>query len=447
MDSMPRASDRSLKAIQRAAPILDDIAKRTKLLDTLQWPKRVEEQFFAESARKLPVVTYAVDRDAAQTAIRDLRALIKELDRQDPVQQWLARIADSYADGNRLLLAAGTREFHAISTEVYGGPRSLFDADTTNLDLAEHLKKRMSGEREEAPPSPSAPDETPRRGASNARAPHNDDDEPLDARAFARALEEQANAMNMPIKVVVDDDLCSRVVAGRERVRVREGATFRRSDVLGVFVHEIETHALTAQNGAAQPHLPFLAKGGPRSTRTQEGLAVFAEFDVRTLTVPRMRGISLMVRMVAAAEDGASFLDLYRMRREQGLSERNAFSSAMRVCRGGLVEGGAPFTKDASYLAGFTEVYSFLQLAARGGARDIALLLIAGRIALEDLSVLDELRRRDILKPPAHVPRWLAAWDRLLPVFAFTSFLGEINLRQVARKHRDILARIEDDVS
>jgi uncharacterized protein (TIGR02421 family) len=443
MDPMTRASDRSLKAIQRAAPVLDDIAKRTKLLDTLQWPKRVEEQFFAESARKLPVVEYAVDRGAAQTAIRDLRALIRELDQQDPVQQWLARIADSYADGNRLLLAAGTKEFHAISTEVYGGPRSLFDADTTNLDLAEHLKKRMSGEREEAPPPPSTPGETPRRGASKA-GDDNDSDEPLDAQAFARALEEQANAINMPIKVVVDDDLCSRVIAGRERVRVREGAKFRRSDVLGVFVHEIETHALTAQNGAAQPLLPFLAKGGPRSTRTQEGLAVFAEFDVRSLTVPRMRGISLMVRMVAAAEDGASFLDLYRMRREQGLSERNAFSSAMRVCRGGLVGGGAPFTKDAAYLAGFTEVYSFLQLAARGGARDIALLLIAGRIALEDLSVLYELRRRGILKPPAHVPRWLAAWDRLLPVFAFTSFLGEINLRQVARKHRDILARIDD---
>lgn len=429
MDAMPRASDKSLKAIQRAAPVLADVAKRTNLLETLQWPKQVEEQFFAANARKLPEVEYAVDRDAAQASIRDLRELIRELDRKDPVQQWLARVADSYLDGNRLLLAAGTREFHAISTEVYGGPRSLFDADTTNLDLAEHLKERMSGGSEKAPPA-------------------TDDKEPsLDARAFAEALEEEASAINLPLKVVVDDAMCSRVIAGRERVRVREGATFRRSDVLGVFVHEVETHALTAQNGAAQPHLPFLAKGGPRSTRTQEGLAVFAEFDARSLTVRRMGGISLMVRMVAAAEEGASFLDLYRMRRDQGLPERNAFSSAQRVCRGGLVEGGAPFTKDAAYLAGFTEVYSFLQLAARGGAYDVAVLLVAGRIALEDLAVLYELRRREILKPPTHVPRWLAAWDRLLPVFAFTSFLGEIDMRQVARKHRDILAHIKDDAS
>lgn len=441
---MPRASDRSLKAIERAAPILDDIAKRTQLLDKLQWPKEVEEKFFAANARKLPEVEYAVDRDATQSAIRDLRALIRELDKQDPVQQWLARIADSYLDGNRLLLAAGTKEFHAISTEVYGGPGSRFDADTTNLDLAEHLKERMSGEPAK-PSDPPAPDEPPRRRASKAAA--EDDEQALDARAFAKALEEQASAIDLPIKVVLDDDMCSRVVAGRERVRVREGATFRRSDVLGVFVHEVETHALTAQNGAAQPLLPFLAKGGPRSTRTQEGLAVFAEFDARSLTAARMRGISLMVRMVAAAEEGASFLDLYKMRLEQGLSPRNAFSSAQRVCRGGLVEGGAPFTKDAVYLAGFTEVYSFLQLAARGGAYDVALLLVAGRIALEDLAVLYELRRRDVLKPPAYVPRWLAAWDRLLPVFAFTSFLGEIDMRQVAQKHRDILARIKDDAS
>jgi uncharacterized protein (TIGR02421 family) len=443
MDAMPRASDKSLKAIQRAAPVLADVAKRTNLLENLQWPKQVEEQFFAASARKLPEVEYAVDRDAAQASIRDLRDLIRELDRKDPVQQWLARIADSYLDGNRLLLAAGTKEFHAISTEVYGGPRSLFDADTTNLDLAEHLKERMSGGPEKAP-DPSTESDPPRRRASKAT----DDEEPsLDARAFAEALEEEASAMNLPIKVVVDDAMCSRVIAGRERVRVREGATFRRSDVLGVFVHEVETHALTAQNGAAQPHLPFLAKGGPRSTRTQEGLAVFAEFDARSLTVRRMGGISLMVRMVAAAEEGASFLDLYRMRRDQGLPERNAFSSAQRVCRGGLVEGGAPFTKDAAYLAGFMEVYSFLQLAARGGAYDVAVLLVAGRIALEDLAVLYELRRREILKPPTHVPRWLAAWDRLLPVFAFTSFLGEIDMRQIARKHRDILAHVKDDAS
>jgi uncharacterized protein (TIGR02421 family) len=440
--------------------VLDDIAKRTKLLETIQWSKKVEEQFFAANARKLPVVEYAVDRDATQGAIRDLRALIRELDRKDPVQQWLARIADSYVDGNRLLLAAGTKEFHAISTEVYGGPRSRFDADTTNLDLAEHVKERMSGGRgKDSDPSESK--EPPRRraskaatkdgkdskGAKDAQDKDADEEQVLDARAFARALEEEASALDMPIKVVIDDDMCSRVIAGRERIRVREGATFRRSDVLGVFVHEVETHALTAQNGAAQPHLPFLAKGGPRSTRTQEGLAVFAELDARSLTVRRLGGIAMMVRMVAAAEDGASFLDLYRMRHEKGVSERTSFSSAQRVCRGGLVEGGAPFTKDAVYLAGFTEVYNFLQLAARGGAHDVVLLLVAGRIALEDLSVLYELRRREVLKAPAYVPRWLAAWDRLLPAFAFTSFLEEIDMRQVARKHRDILAHINDDAS
>lgn len=445
---MPRASDQSLKAIQRAAPVLADVAKRTRLLDTIQWPRRVEEQFFAANARKLPEVEYPVDRDGAKAAIRDLRALLRELARQDPVQQWLARIADSYLDGNRLLLAAGTKEFHALSTEIYGGPRSRFDADTTNLDLAEHLRERMSGKDPKAPAAKADPPQHASKSDDTDKDNNNDDNakEPtIDARAFGDALKAQAAAMNLPIKVVIDDDICSRVIAGRETIRVRESATFRRSDVLGVFVHEVETHALTAQNGAAQPHLPFLAKGGPRSTRTQEGLAVFAEFDARSLTVRRMGGIAMMVRLVAAAEDGASFLDLYRERRERGASERTAFSTAERVCRGGLVEGGAPFTKDAAYLAGFTEVFSFLQLAARKGAYDVALLLVAGRIALDDLAVLYELRRRKILNPPAHVPRWLAAWDRLVPVFAFTSFLNEIDLRQVARKHREILAHIEDD--
>src|SRR5687768_11039828 len=120
----------------------------------------------------------------------------------------------------------------------------------------------MSGKRVSQP----AKVEPPRRASKADGDDDNDDndkDPTLDARAFAEAIKAQAAAIGLPIKVVIDDDICARVIAGRETIRVREAATFRASDVLGVFVHEVETHALTAQNGAAQPLLPFLAKGGP----------------------------------------------------------------------------------------------------------------------------------------------------------------------------------------
>jgi hypothetical protein len=56
------------------------------------------------------------------------------------------------------------------------------------------------------------------------------------------------------------------------------------------------------------------------------------------------------------AEEGADFLDLYRFFLGRGSDEENAFDNARRVCRGGLVEGGAPFTKDVCYLDGLLRV-------------------------------------------------------------------------------------------
>lgn len=417
---MPRTDERTLEALRRATPLFETVSAKTRLLDALQWPAEVERRFFAQGGRELPEVEYAIDRERARKHVIELDQLAMTLDVADPIQHWLARVARSYADGNRLLLAVGTKRFHEISVDVYGGPRTWFDDDTSNLDLAEHLDARLSGEVARAP--------TRKEIAAM-----------LDAQAFGDALVKRAAGIGLPLEAVVDDGLCAKILAGTGRVRVRAGATFHPSEVEGLFVHEVETHALTAQNGAAQPELSFLRSGGPRTTRTQEGLAVFAELHAHALTVARMRRIVTRVRLVAMAEDGATFLDLYRKLQELGASERDAYFDAQRICRGGTVEGGAPFTKDACYLAGLMEVFNFLQVAARGGASEVIELLACGRVSFDDLAPLLALRRKGILRPPKHRPRWVAAWDGLLPYFAFTSFLREIDLGQVAARHASIL--------
>ncbi|MEO7096891.1 MAG: tyrosine/phenylalanine carboxypeptidase domain-containing protein, partial [Polyangiales bacterium] len=320
-----------------------------------------------------------------------------------------------------LLLAIGTTRFHAMSVDIYGGPRSWFDADSTNLDLANHLAQRLEGELASA-------------------GPGDQEEKRLDCEAFAKSIRKKSEGIGMSIDVLVDDDISAKVLAGSTRVRVRSGATFRKLEVEGLFVHEVETHALTAQNGAAQPELAFLRSGGPRTTRTQEGLAVFSEFYSHSLLIERMRRIVQRVRLIAAAEDGADFLDLYQRLLETGCTERDAYFDAQRICRGGLVAGRAPFTKDASYLAGFTEVFNFLQVAVRGGAREAVETLACGRIAIDDLAVLVELKRRGVLRPAKYTPRWLDNWDALLPFFAFASFLQEIDLKQVEKRHRELLA-------
>jgi len=412
------SNDKRLAVLARAAQVFEHVSKGTNVLDALQWPRAVEERFFAARCEKLPEPEYDVDRERARQNVIACDELAMTLDVSDPIQRWLTQVARSYGDANRLLLAIGSKRFHALSRDVYGGPSSPFDGDTTNLDLARHLEERMLGE----------------------NAPRGPSEHCLQAEELAARMERRASDVGLEIEVVLDDDLSAKILAGTKRVRVRTGATFEPIEVEGLFVHEVETHALTAQNGAAQPHVPFLRSGGPRTTRTQEGLAVFAEFWAHALDVERMRRIVRRVKLVAQAEEGASFVDLFRMLREDGATERDAYLDAQRICRGGLVEGCAPFTKDSVYLAGFTEVFTFLQVAVRGGAREALELLAIGRIALEDLAPLHELRALGVLEPPRHVPRWIARWKGLLPFFAFASFLQEIDLGHVARKHEAILA-------
>jgi uncharacterized protein (TIGR02421 family) len=248
----------------------------------------------------------------------------------------------------------------------------------------------------------------------------------------------------MDVEIVVDPACTAKVLAGSKRVRIRPDATFSREEAEGLWHHEIETHALTAQNGAAQVEAPFLGSGGPRTTRTQEGLAVFSELYNRVLTAHRLERLAVRVKLVHMAEEGASFLDLYRFLVDRGSPARDAYFDAQRICRGGRVEGGTPFTKDACYLSGLLHVYAFLNAFVRGGFRDETELLVCGRIDLEDITALVQLRAFGILSRPHHRPRWLRHWDTLLPYFAFSSFMKWIDLTPVEAHYQEVIALSEE---
>ena len=65
-----------------------------------------------------------------------------------------------------------------------------------------------------------------------------------------------------------------------------------------------------------------------------------------------------------------------------------------------------------------------------------------GRVALDDLLALMELREMGLLERPKHRPRWLERWNTLLPYFAFASFLEkEIDLANVSAQYRDLVVR------
>ncbi len=416
--------DRHRALLASVRPLAEERStRRTRLLEAIAWPREAEERFFARGARELPVVAYDIDRDGHEARIAEVDAALATVDGDDPVAEWVRRSLQSMIDANRLVLAAGTTEFYRISRDVYGGARTRFHGTgARNLDLAEHLLERLRvhgwDEAEDADPVIYS-------------------DAEFAAELSRRAATEHPG---LELETRVDDRVTAKVLAGSSRVRIRRGATFSEWEAGGLWHHEVETHVLSAQNGALQPEVPFLRSGGPRSTRTQEGLAVFSELHQHCLAVPRMERLAVRVQLVEKAEAGGDFLDLYRFLLERGSDPRDAWLDAQRVCRGGRVEGGAPFTKDACYLAGLLDVQSFLSVVARGGFRDELELLVSGRIDLADLHALVILRREGILQRPRFLPSWLRRWGTFVTQFAFVSFAGELGTDALTARYAALVA-------
>lgn len=416
---MTREATKNALDVVSAALAASDI--KANLLEEVAWSREVEEKFFAQSATELPRVAYAVDRPALQAEVAKLGAVQASIVDEGAIGHFLRGVLQSNIDKCRLLLAIGTKDFGRVSVEVYGGARtSFFDLPLTNEDLAKHLLDRLAVH---------GWDETT-----------STDDPTLDAPAMVTFLEERIAKKKAPVKVVLDPNCTSKAIAGMKRVRVRPDATFTSWEAEGLYRHEVETHAYTALNGAAQEHAALLRSGGPRSTPTQEGLAVFAELYHHALAVPRLRRLALRVKLVAMAEDGASFLDVYRaLVRDEGVDARDAYLDAARIFRGGPPEGGGPFTKDACYLAGLVHVHAFLAAFVRAGFRDECEMIVCGRFALEDIAALVELRSMGMLARPKYRPRWLREWSTLLPYFAVSSFLGGVDLAPVTKRYADVI--------
>lgn len=399
-------------------------SKSGALLDELAWSREVEESFFASDARELPTPTYGVDHEGLGNAIRVASEALAKLDGEGAIADLLRKTLETQIDKFRLLDAVGTREFGRISYEIYGGAKSEF-LGKTKLELAEHLLDRVR-----------------EHGWDRARRESSSE---IGADELAERFESRiAGKKGLDLKVLVDPALTSKAIAGTTRVRIRDGATFQSWEAEGLYRHEIETHAYSAQNGLLQKDVPFLRNGGPRATETQEGLAVFAELYHRALATPRLRRLALRVKMVAMAEDGADFLDVYRfLIGPEGLAPKDAFLDASRIFRGGIVAGGSVFTKDTVYISGLMRVYAFLSVFVRGGFRDECELVMAGRIDLDDVLALVELSRMGLVSRPRFLPRWLREWDTLLPTFAFTSFLDGLDLTPVEHAYEDLVAHAE----
>lgn len=194
---------------------------------------------------------------------------------------------------------------------------------------------------------------------------------------------------------------------------------FSQRDIDLLEAHEGWIHVATTMNGLAQPICTFLGKAAPRTTVTQEGLAVLTE--MLNLRSHPMRLAKLMRRIdcIQIASEGGTFLDVFEACRTDGLSEDDAWSTTSRVFRGSLPDAG-PFTKDLGYGKGLVLALIYVRMAIRFGKTGRIPMLFCGKVDLLDMASLHQLEDEGLVQRPAFIPK---PFDDL-PALASTLSLG-----------------------
>jgi uncharacterized protein (TIGR02421 family) len=232
--------------------------------------------------------------------------------------------------------------------------------------------------------------------------PHAHDDissDFVDARTFASHAEAELSRLKktMPgfaATVQIRDDVPGLMVS-KGHLLIGHTARVAKSRIEATIQHEIGTHILTYYNGQSQP-FRLLHTGSAGYEELQEGLAVLAEFLVGGLSRPRLRILAGRVLAVDYLVRGADFAETYRLLHDDhGFSQQTAYTIAMRVYRGGGL------SKDIVYLRGLTGLLDRL-------AKGIEFTdLLVGKIAFDDLPVVEELVWRKVLKPATLRPAYL----------------------------------------
>ena len=420
-------SPRLEKTIEHDAR-LSRIIKPIRLLSTLAWPPTAEAAFLRSwraGRPALPEVSIAAPDFGSEIA--ELQALQAKCDRGHPLDNLIFKTARSYVSAARMLGAIGTPAFTAHSIELYGKPDDTYPTQNfTALDAADFFLQRT--------------DEL----LGGYVVPPTVADIPVEIFAARLQVEIDRFFDQDAVEVVIDTQLASKAIAGSKRVRLRAGTLYSELDMRQLLEHEAHIHAATMLNGRRQPNLKLLALGAPRTTRTQEGIAVLGELLTLSLDIVRLRRIALRVKAIAMALDGADFIEVFRSFIEAGQSEEESFQSTMRCFRGGDVRGSTAFTKDTVYLKGMLEVYAFLTTCIHENRPELARWLFAGRLTLGDVIELAPYFETGFLEQPHYLPHWARDLRTMASVFACNAFFTRFDLTDVKLAN---FIRLEEEVA
>ena len=404
-----------IQKIKRIDSTIYESAKTFQVLKHLSWPAEEEEKFLSAWKKGNPTLpTFKLEAPDMDDKILNLEKLAEECSQDDPVEKFLAETAISYAYAGRMLKGIGTTDFTLYSEKIYGRPDDRYKNQTlTAIDSANYFLE-ITDELMGGCFIPPATFDIPSSEFADWMRVGVDD-------FFSADI----------VDVVIDPTISAKALAGSKKIKICEDALFSMLDKDQLLNHEAFIHTATMLNGKKQENLKCMGLGAPRTTRTQEGLAVTAELATRSMDIVRLRRIALRVLAVQMALDGADFFEVFKFFISHGQTDEEAVRSTQRIFRGGDVKGGVVFTKDSVYLQGLFEINAFMRVAISNNRPELIQNLFAGRLTMADAIRMAPVFQTGWLRPPLYVPAWASDFRKLAAHIAYTIFLGNIRLEKV----------------
>ena len=421
-----------LKIIQGLSQRIIDAQAKIRILDSIKWDETIKEDFFRHKAKRLPLVNQDYYNNKplpfnAHEKQEEFRLILRDAQNQlgqySAITRLIKRQCEEYSRAAHMLSVRGTPTFCELAMELYGSPNDAFysggprlsELGTVLFDVLTALDVQLQSAADVKSFTPEAAQEI------------------LQARLSHFFLNHPGK-----VTVMISDEMIADASAGADTIKLSQQAMFSERDLKYLEVHEGWVHVGTTLNGLMQPYCFFLAKGSPSTSVIQEGLAVITEIVTFSSYPGRVRKITNRVIALDKVRQGANFLDIYHYFIECDMSEEESYNQAVRVFRGSTPDGG-PFTKDLSYAKGFLLIYNFMRFAISQHRIDAIPLLFVGKLVLDDLPLLSELRERDLLISPVYLPPPFQDLAALSAWMSFSLFLNKFSLTEIQKNFRFLL--------
>lgn len=394
-----------------------------RLLSAINWDASIKERFFADGCTEQPRIdadyyrsrTTRLDPSATRAALQDIEAAITAtLGPLSPAGSLMRFMCEQFRLTVDMIEARGTPQFSQISTRLYGSPADVFHVGgPTVADLGITLRDTLE--------------------ANAGGIMEFVDERTIPGAEAARILQAQLDSTVGPgiIDVREDDGIAADAAAGSDYIKVRGDRFFSQRDINLLEAHEGWVHVATTMNGLAQPVCTFLGKAAPRTTVTQEGLAVLTEMLNQRSHPRRLAKLMRRIEAIRLAEEGATFVEVFEACRRDGLSDDDAWSTTSRVFRGSTPDGG-PFTKDIGYGKGLILTLLYVRMAIRFGRTDRIPMLFCGKVDLLDLPALHLLEDEGIVEAPRFIPPPFDDLPALATSLSLGRFTGQLDLDRMS---------------